>query len=214
MEDQRIPEDIYQQVKVAYVKTLLIPEHKSEKQFFLCPVGYIGAGKSTILDLLCQHFDFVRLSGDEIRRLLRERGYGKAGLGEPQRMLDEVVEKFASKGYNIAFDSNCGSVRAKEAIETRAKRLGAKTFWIHINPPEKFILEKLKNFKHSWLFRDADHAISRYYYHKAHTPHAEFHFLFTFDTSKSDVPKQTERCISLIDKELEKQNEINEVKDR
>ena len=204
MGDQHIPEGIYQQVKVAYLKTVPIPEHKNKKQFFLCPVGYIGAGKSTVLDLLCPYFDFVRLSGDEIRRLLREHGYGKAGSGEPQRMLDEVVEKFASEGYNIAFDSNCGSFRAKEVIEARAKRIGAKTFWIHMDPPEEFILEKLKKYKHSWLFRDADHAISRYFYHKEKTPHAEFNFLFTFDTSKSDLPKQAERCISLINKELEK----------
>lgn len=204
MEAQQIPEEIYQEAKAAYLKAVVVPVKKSDQQFFLCPVGFVGAGKSTVLGLLCEHFDLVRLSSDEIRKFLRERGYGKPDSEEPRRMFDEVVEKFASAGYSIAFDSNCGSFRAKEVIEARARRLGAKIFWIHVNPPEEFILEKLRTYKHTWLFRDAEHAISRYFWHKEHAPHAELPFFYTFDTSRSNLSEQAERCVVLMRKEIER----------
>lgn len=206
------PKEIYDAVKKEYLATVMVPDKKSGQQFFLCPVGFTGAGKSSVLNLLEKHFSFVRLSTDDVRKLFREHGYGQPGSTEAKELFDELVEKFSSEGYNIEFDSNCGN--AKDMIEARATRISAKVVWIHINPPEEFIINKLKNYKHTWLYRDGDHAVERYFHHKERAPKTKFPFLFEFDTSKSDLPEQVERCARLIKQEIERHIETQELKNR
>lgn len=195
-----IPKDIYEAVKQEYLSQLTIPKIPSQQQFFLCPVGYTASGKSTVLNKLESHFSWVRLSTDELRRLFRLRGFGQPGSSESLALYDELVDEFINQGHNIAFDSNCGN--AKELIGAKAKKVNAKIFWIHINPPEEYIINKLTNYKHTWLYRDAEHAISRYRYHKERMSKVDFPFIYTFDPSKENLAEQADECAKLIKQEL------------
>jgi len=56
----------------------------------------------------------------------------------------------------------CASSRTRELIAQAERDYGIKTIWIHTNPPEEFIIKKLKNYKHTWLFEDGDQAVQNY----------------------------------------------------
>jgi len=58
------------------------------------------------------------------------------------------------------------------------------------NQSEEFIINKLKNQKHSWLFKDAEDAINNYLARKPLHQNLDFPFTYTFDTSKSNLNEQ------------------------
>ena len=82
-------------------KNIVIPEPKGEK-FLLCPVGIIGAGKTTVVKPLAEKLGLVRISNDEIRKTLKEAEYdleyarnGSEGLSkiptfEPDMMIVDL----------------------------------------------------------------------------------------------------------------------------
>lgn len=57
-----------------YEAELDIPIQPKRKQFILCPVGIVGAGKTTVMKPLSERLSLVRISGDEIRKILKEHG--------------------------------------------------------------------------------------------------------------------------------------------
>ena len=74
-------------------------------------------------------------------------------------------------------------------------------FWIHINPPEEFIINKLKNYKHTWLFKNAEQAIENHKTSKdKHHKIINFPFIYTFDASRDDLDEQIEEAIAVIGK--------------
>mgnify|MGYP001584860069 FL=1 len=171
------------------------------KQFFLCPVGLVGAGKSTVMRQLSEMLSFVRISSDDIRELLKEHGADYEHLMEIVRPL---AEELAARGFSIGFDADCGNPKTKELILKLAERMGAKVFWIHINPPEDFILNKLRAYNHSWLFKDGEEAVENYYHQKQKRLEEKTHFDFlaSIDTSRSDLADQIRNVASLVTKEL------------
>ena len=190
-------------VQQEYQKQLVLPPTNKvpAKQFFLCPVGLIGAGKSTVMKLLSEILSFVRISSDDIRKLLKEHGTSYEHLMEIVRPL---AEELAARGFSIGFDADCGNPKTKEMISALAKRMGIKVFWIHINPPEDFILNKLRTYNHTWLFKNGKEAIENYYRQKQKRAEENIHFDFTvtLDTSKPDLADQIKNTASLITKEL------------
>jgi hypothetical protein len=70
--------------------------------------------------------------------------------------------------------------------------------WIHINPPENFILNKLNNYNHTWLFKDADEAVATYYRRKPLHQDLKLEFAYVFDTSKPDIQSQINTAVPLI----------------
>src|SRR5262245_50203908 len=50
--------------------SLVLPKESPINQFFLCPIGLVGAGKTTVLTPLAKELSLVSISGDEIRKLL------------------------------------------------------------------------------------------------------------------------------------------------
>ena len=83
------------------------------------------------------------------------------------------------------------------------KELGIKIIWIHINPPEKFIINKLKNYKkHSLLFKDSEDAINNYLERKPLHKKLNFPFIYNFDPSRPDLKSQLKEATSIIEKEL------------
>lgn len=182
-----------------YLKQIELPKEKPIAKFFLCPIGLVGSGKSTVIKPLSEHFGLARVSGDEIRKLLKENGFN---LIRTVEIAFHVVARLVKEGYSIALDSDCSGPNVQETIERAAKENAYQVFYLHINPPEEFILNKLKNFQHTWLFKDADHAIRTYYHRKPLHENIKRDFLYTFDTSKPDLTDQIQEAISLIEKKL------------
>ncbi len=186
-------------IREIYRETIYFPDRQviPERQFFLCPVGLVGAGKSTVIVPLTKEFELVRVSTDEVRKILKERNLSY------DRMLDiydPLVKEIARAGYSIAFDADCGSPTLKKVVEEIAQETGANTVWIHINPPESFIIHKLKTYNHTWLFKDGDEAIDNYLRQKKRREQEgiSFHFLATVDTSRPDLPEQIAEVEELI----------------
>jgi hypothetical protein len=122
----------------------------------------------------------------------------------PRRIFNDVLDLVSATGHGVAFDSNCGSPQAKALIEQRATKLGALVFWLLVDPPEEYIINKLRSHPPTWLFENGEQAVERYYYRKATNPRAEFEFFYRFDPSKADLPQQVERCVALIRQEVER----------
>ena len=85
-----------------------------------------------------------------------------------------------------------------------AEKVKAKVFWLHINPPEDFILNKLRTYNHTWLFKNEKEAVENYYRQKQKRMEEKTHFDFltSIDTSRSDLADQIKHTTSLIMEEL------------
>jgi len=190
-------------IRKKYQKQLMLPpiDKVPVKQFFLCPVGLVGAGKSTVMKPLSEMLSLVRVSSDDIRELLKERG---AGYEQLMEIVQPLAEELALQGFSIAFDSDCGNPKTKEMILKLTERVKAKVFWLHVNPPEDFILNKLRTYNHTWLFKNDEDAIENYYHQKQKRLEEKTHFDFlaSMDTSRSDLANQIKHTASLITKEL------------
>jgi predicted kinase len=133
----------------------------------------------------------VRICGDDIREMLKARGEGYDATFE---IGTGLARKYLALGYSLALDSDCASPKTREFITAVETEYNLSVIWIHINPPEAFILHKLKNFKHTWLFRDADQAIENYEARKPLHEHLDLPFIYRFDTSKENLPEQIEEA--------------------
>ncbi len=191
-----IDDDAFARIVRSYTAQLTLPDGRPISQYFLCPIGLVGAGKSTILKPLAERLQLLRISTDEIRKLLKEQGYNQVRTAE---IAYFIIQNFAKQGYSIAIDADCAGHNVAETIKKAAQSIGAQTIWIHINPPEEFILNKLKNYKHTWLFKDSDDALASYYRRKPLHEELDFPFAYTFDTSKNNVAEQIEDAASVID---------------
>lgn len=188
--------EVINHIKDLYEHSLIIPEKKGDHQFLLCAIGLIGAGKTTVLKPLCEKLGVVRMCTDDIRKLLKENGFG---YDTAQEINVTLVRKYLGLGYSVAIDGDSIREESQKLIEETRVLYGVKVVWIHINPPEAFIVNKLTNFKHSWLFRDAEHALSNYYNRKPLHEHLSMPFLYTFDTSKSNLADQIEEALQIIE---------------
>jgi predicted kinase len=178
-----------------YRNEVAVPETKG-KQFLLCPIGIVGAGKTTVLKPLAEKLGLVRISSDEIRKILKESGFN---YNKTEDIAFTVARYFIDKEYGIAVDADCARPDKRKQLEEMAGKLQIPIIWIHINPPEEFILNKLKNYKHTWLFKNADEAIKNYEARKPLHQNLDFDFVYTFDTSKPDLDKQIEEAVKVID---------------
>lgn len=182
-----------------YEDSLTIPPQPVRKQFILCPVGIVGAGKTTVLKPMSEKLSLVRISGDEIRKSLKEHGLGYDALVP---IGSELSKKYLAQGYSLALDSDAASPRSKAIIQKAEQEFGVIPIWIHINPPEEFILNKLRTHEQpTWLFESADQAVQNYMDRKyLHEDLAGYNFVYEFDTSKNDLDKQIGEAVSIIEK--------------
>lgn len=178
-----------------YERILKIPESKPEKQIMVCPVGVVGAGKTTVMNPLSKELSLLRISSDEIRQILKKYNYDYSRVAE---IVFSLAEKYIKNGYSIAIDKDCASKESQEYIKAIKKQYGIKIFWIHINPPKEFIINKLKNYKHTWLFKDSEQAIENYRTSKSKHKNLNLPFVYTFDTSKDNLNNQIQEAISII----------------
>src|SRR5437016_4764206 len=92
-------------IEKEFRSAIFVPaESNRSSQIFFCPVGLVGAGKTTVTKPIAQQLHLVRLSGDELRKLLKENGYTYEPLKE---ILFRVGNQFIEKGYSVAFDMDC-----------------------------------------------------------------------------------------------------------
>lgn len=178
-----------------YRNEVAVPEKKG-KQFLLCPIGIVGAGKTTVLKPLAEKLGLVRISSDEIRKILKESGFSYKGTED---IAFTVARYFIDKKYGVAVDADCVRLDKRKQIEEMAGKLQIPIIWIHINPPEEFILNKLRNHKPTWLFKNADEAIKNYEVRKPLHQNVNFDFTYTFDTSRPDLDKQIEEAAEIIE---------------
>lgn len=188
----------FENIKNIFISHLIIPKTKPDRQFLLCPVGLIGSGKTTVIVPLSEKLNLLRVSHDEIRKILKENGFNYNSSKEIAR---SVILDFLKDGYSVAIDANCGSKETYNNIKNIEKEFGIKTFWVHINPPEEFILNKLKNFNHTWLFKNGDEAVKGYLNYKdkyGDGTDLGIDFIYVFDTSRSDIKIQIEEARKVI----------------
>lgn len=200
-----LPDEMFSVIRDTYVSHIVIPKNKLKKQIILCPVGMVGAGKSTVTIPLAKKLDLLRISTDEIRKLLKENSFN---FDRAREIAGSIAIDYLQKGYSIAVDANCGSVETKRLIEEVEKKYDILPIWFLVDPPVEFIKNKLKNFNHTWLFRDGDDALrafSRYeekYMGKINNwAELSVDFIYTFDTSKENIADQIDECYEkIIDK--------------
>lgn len=186
-----------------YERSLDIPAQPRRRLFILCPVGLVGAGKTTVTKPLAEMLSLVRISRDEMRKLLKERGQSYDTLDEMTRTL---VHKHLSLGHSVAIDSDCAHAETIRLIQDCAQSYKALPLWIHIDPPEEFILHKLRTYKHTWLFKNGDDAIANYERRKPLHQHLPMPFIHTFDTSKPSLQEE----IGEVAREIERMAEASD----
>ena len=134
-----------------------------------------------------------------IAKLLKENGHGYDSV---KKIAYYLADKYIGKGFSIAIDGNCRSKEAQKYIQELKNKHNVKVFWIHVNPPEAFIMRKLKNYKHTWLFKNAREAIKNYRSSKAKRNNLNFPFVYVLDPSRDDLEKQIEEAASIIKKNI------------
>jgi predicted kinase len=182
------------EIEREFKSQLAIPQLKPSSQLFFCPVGLVGAGKTTITKPISEKFNLLRISSDELRKLLKENGYSYEPLKD---ILLNISSDYAKQGYSIAFDMDCGNPILINAVEEWAAHSGAKVIWVHINTPQEFIFEKFKKHPPTWLADNPQIMIDNYLAQKERRQKEGrvFDFFYEFDTSRDDIKVQIEECI-------------------
>jgi predicted kinase len=156
-------------------------------QVLICPFGLVGAGKSTVVKPLANLLKIPRVSGDEIRKVLKEKGLSFENLDQ---LFFGKATHFLEQGYGLVVDSD---VTFKLSLIDKVKeKYRLRPILIHINPPEEFILNKLRNYKgEQWLTTDQEEMVQNYFERKfLHTGIIEnIKFDFEVDTSSKDLDK-------------------------
>ena len=178
-----------------YITQVELPLTKPLQQYVLCPVGITASGKTTVIKPLSQMLSLVRISGDEIRFFLSEKGYG---WGSATKISYIVAKHFAKQGYSIAIDSDCADTEKAAEITSFAKEIHARVVWIHINPPEEYIINKIRNYSGPKLFGSNEAVLKNFESRKHLHETLDYPFVYTFDTSKDTVNKQIEEAIGII----------------
>jgi predicted kinase len=190
------PKQILEEVEKEYEKTLIIPNVKPSPQWMLMPVGLIGSGKTTVVKPLAKYLGLIRISTDEVREQLKRRGYTYKGARD---ITHDISKKYLQLGYSIAIDGNTGSVNGIEYNKKIAEAFPhVRQLFIHINPPDEFIINKLKDYHHTWLFKDGSHAVENFLANKKDFTLPNLPFIYTFDTSREDLPRQLEEGVRAI----------------
>lgn len=202
MNNVALTDDDFNKIKERYISQVLVPSSKPTKQCILCPVGLVGAGKSTVVIPLSKKLNLVRISHDEIRKILID---GHFNYDRSREVAIEASRFFIEKGYSVCIDANCGSKESFDLIKKVEAKYSLISIWIHINPPEAFIIHKLMNFRHTWLFNDGNEAVKNYREYKekyGDGTNLGIHFDYVFDTSKPNLQQQIEQATDVILRKL------------
>lgn len=194
----RVPNDPQlQTVLEAYEASLVVPASKRSPQILLCPVGLVGAGKTTVVKPLSSRLGLVRISTDEIRERFKALGFGYTRTME---IAVPLIRKYLMSGDSVTIDADCvGS--AEELAKSLEERASVSCVWIHIDPPESFILNKFRTMTYlpTGVFTNEAQARDNYFRRKSLHEHLDMPFVYTLDTSRADIATQIEEAARLIE---------------
>jgi len=196
---KNLPDIEMKKIISLYEKTLSIPRKKPKEQFLLCPIGLIGSGKTTTIKFLSRKLFLLRITSDEIRKLLNEGGFNYDRVKE---MAANVTKKYIKKGFSVAIDADCAAKDVRDYLEKFTDENKVKLFWVHINPPEKFIIKNFKRPKPTWLFKDFKDIKKNYLDRKSLHKNLNLPFIYTFDPSRDDFNDRLNEFISILKKEV------------
>ncbi len=186
------------EVEAEFRSQILIPKNKPLRQFFFCPTGYIGSGKTTITKMVSEKFNLIRISNDDLRFILKENGHDYSTLKDT---VIKIAEEFVQQGFSIAFDMNCANPITKNKVDEFSCKLGIPTIWVHINPPEKFIINNIKLRNNIRIFGETQRALDNYFYQKQSFAQnmMDIKYAYTIDPSKSNFNDQIIGLYSIIE---------------
>lgn len=185
-------------IQELFESTLEFPEVKPIPKFYLCPVGLVGSGKSTVMKLLCPRLSVLRIANDDVRKIIGNYDY----FNLAPKITATVGPKYSKLGYSIGIDANASALWGSEAFNQRMDDLNSRQIWIHINPPEDYI--KLQNYNHSWLYRNESEARMHFEQSKQKVNTEGIPFVYVFDPSRSDFNNQIDEAVEKIKEELSK----------
>jgi predicted kinase len=163
----------------------------------------VGAGKSTTVVPLSKILKIPRISADEIRKELKQNGYDYSLLKD---VSNKVCAHFLDLGYGLTLDQDLAS--QLEFVERIKAKYKLETIFIHVNPPEDFIIQKLRTYKgEQWLTTDQEKMVENYFNRKeAHKDiEKKIQFDYTMDTSLGSLDETIEK-MALDIKEKYKSN--------
>lgn len=190
-----VTDQMFQDIKDEFEATFLIPDKKPTHQYMLCPVGLVGAGKSTVIQALTEQLPVVTIRTDEIRMLLQNK---KCALTRTREMAFDLIEKYLRLGYSIAIDADCVSPDTAEYIKQLDANFDLKFIWLHIFAPEDVILERLRTTTRRSPIKNSDDAIAIYTRRKALHKNLTMPFTYVFDTTKKNIDSQIQEAVQII----------------
>lgn len=173
-----------------FIKKIEQENIAKDLQVLICPIGLVGAGKSTVVIPLSKILRIPRVSADEIRKVLKEQGYDYSLLRD---ISNKICSHFLDQGFGLTLDQDLAS--QLEFVNAITEKYSLYAIFIHINPPEEFILNKLRNYAgEQWLTTDQEKMVANYLERKdTHKDIAEkINFDYTIDTSKPDLASTIE----------------------
>ncbi len=200
VEGNDLPDAAIAEVFDAYERVIPLPKAPGVKPWILCVVGLVGAGKTTVVKPVSERLGLARVSSDELRVLLRDRGYNFLRTRELAKML---IEKYLRQGFGVSIDADNVDPEHQAILQKAADAAQIPIIRIHINPPEAFILDKLQNriqYVPSGILENADAAIANYFRRKP--LHEKYLSLITFDwvfdTSKDNLARQIDDFVTAM----------------
>lgn len=183
-----------EEIEQLFTAQIHVPSAKPENQIYFCPVGLVGAGKTTVTKPISERLNLVRVSSDELRKLLIENGHNYDSL---KAIAMRVIEKFVKDGYSIALDMDCGNVEVIQLVKVVEQKYGGISIWVHVTASEEHIFEKFRKHEPTWLASDPQIMIDNYFAQKEKrlSENSQFNFVYTFDTSKNTVAEQIEEFL-------------------
>jgi hypothetical protein len=182
-------------IREMFLRTVEVPQEKRKPQILLCPVGIVGSGKTTVMKPLCTRLGLIRISLNKIRMLLKAGGFNYT---QTLSIAHGVVGQFLQDGYSIGLDVDCvGSM--KQFIDEQEKTFHVNVVWIHINPPEAFILKKFHRLGYGMLFNNEKEAVANYERRKPLHAKLDMPFAYVLDPSQGDLEQQLEYAAQTIE---------------
>lgn len=168
---------------------------KSLPQYVIALVGLVGSGKTTVAQALTQQLAVVRLSNDEARDLLRQRGFNFLHVRE---LSYRVGYQLMSEGYNLVLDMDCASTKSQKVIAELQREFPRVTvYWVRVTAPEEVILKRLKERNDYDWKREGEGIESTYHYRKTLHQNLPMQFTAEIDTTK-EVAEQVEQLVKKI----------------
>lgn len=197
--------DTNQALADKYLAQVKIPKSKinTNKQIVIAPVGLIKSGKTTVTKMLAKKLGIARVSSDELRVLARDSDIKDFDLNE---VFLIILSYFANKNLSFVADSGWSSFEKREILELASIEKGFEVIYIKINPPRKYILDGIKNFKHKKgeLFKNSEEVMLDFKRTlKDRWPLADLDYIYTFNPAKENLSDQVMDCVRKIEKGFE-----------